>query len=114
MIPVLEVQLGEYRGAGQLVEQVIDTGDGEAIMHGNSVDRVTIHAQSPRSILLVCEESGYCARAVAFSNEAAAEEVVDLSLEFRTLRRAQPVMGEVGKRGTWNKIDEMLNLPFWR
>ena len=52
MVSVPQIKLGEYFRAGELVEQVVNAGDGKTIAYRNPVDRSTVHAQPPGTVLL--------------------------------------------------------------
>jgi hypothetical protein len=65
-----EVELGEVFGAMQLIQKLINDGDGEGILDGDGVQGVIVDAETPRPIGFLDKEDRRRERRRATADES--------------------------------------------
>jgi hypothetical protein len=56
VIPRTQIELGEEARPMELVQQLVDDGNGECVLDGERVERPVVDAEAPRPVRLLDEE----------------------------------------------------------
>ena len=91
MIPRAQIKLGEEVRAMEFIEQLLDDGYRELVLHRLLIQGVVIHAQAPRSIMFLHQEHGRRERQLTRANDALLEHGRALGLQLILLKLRIPV-----------------------
>ena len=91
MIARAEVELGEVAGPVELIQQLVDHGDGERVFDSERVERPVVNAEAPRPVRLLDEEDRGRERGVAAPHDALLHHGCALPLQFIFVRSGVPV-----------------------
>ena len=82
VIPREEVELGEVLGTAESVDELVDTREGVPVLLGDAVESSIVHTHAKGAVLLFDEEDGGTVWRGRWLDEALAEKVIQLLLEF--------------------------------
>jgi len=108
VVPRTEVELGEEARPVELVQQLVDHGDGEDVLDRERVECPVVDAEPPRAVLLLDEEhrgrkGGVAAPYVALPDHGSA-----LPLQFVLVSRRVPVRPNCHRQRAWLENDVVV------
>src|SRR6266498_3176516 len=85
-----------------------------AISNSDVVNSSTINTHAPSTVFLRNQQNRNGTRTKAFTNIPAVQKVLDLPMNLLSLLRIGPISSTVRQACSWNEINLVCNLPYWR
>ena len=113
VIPRTQIELGEEARPMELVQQLVDDGDGERVLDGERVERPVVDAETPRPIRLLDEEDRGRERRVAAPYDALLDHRGALPLQFILVGRWVPVRSDGHQQRARLEDDAVVTCTWW-
>src|SRR5215203_7386886 len=110
----MEVDLGEHLGIMETVYQVINQGNGEAILDGDLVQGTVVDAHSQVPILLLDENDRGSIGGFARFDGSILEQFVQFLAHGIQFQWGHPIDGSPRGAASWFQFDAMIKVSFGR